>query len=134
MVQPAVAPPPEKTQTSNALEMARALGELLSQTPEYRALLAALKSVNNNLDVQKLSAELRSHQTALQWGGDADGQHSNEIARIQLEMEDLPALKTYRQAEREVGALFRAVDEIVSHEAGLAFAANAQRSGCGCGG
>lgn len=134
MVQPAIAPPPEQSQTPDALETARALGELLSQTPEYRAFLEALKTVNNDLAIQKLSTEIRAHQTTLQWGSDANGQHADEIVRVKRKMEDLPAMKTYRQAEREVSALFRAVDEIISQEAGVAFAVNAQRSGCGCGG
>ncbi len=116
------------------LQAARVLGELLSQAPEYHAFLEALKTVNNDLTIQKLSAEMRAQQTALQWGSNANGRNADEIVRIKLEMEDLPAMKAYRQAEREVSALFRAVDEIISQEAGVAFAINAQRSGCGCGG
>jgi cell fate (sporulation/competence/biofilm development) regulator YlbF (YheA/YmcA/DUF963 family) len=104
------------------LQAARMLGELLSQAPEYHAFLEALKTVNNDLTIQNLSAEIRAQQTA------------DEIVRIKLEMEDLAAMKAYRQAEREVSALFRAVDEIISQEAGVAFVINAQRSGCGCSG
>lgn len=118
----------------DALQAARALGALLKETPEYRAFLEALKAVNSDPTVQKLAAEMRSHQTALQWGRDADGQHAAELTRLELEMGDHPAVQQYRQAEQEVSALFRAVDEIVSQEAGVAFAFNAQRSGCGCGG
>jgi cell fate (sporulation/competence/biofilm development) regulator YlbF (YheA/YmcA/DUF963 family) len=110
------------------------LGERLSQTPEYRAFLGALKAVNNDLTVQKLSAEMRSHQTALKWGRDTEDQHVAELTRLELEIEDHPVVKAYHQAEKEVSALFRAVDEIISQEAGVAFAVNAQRSGCGCGG
>jgi cell fate (sporulation/competence/biofilm development) regulator YlbF (YheA/YmcA/DUF963 family) len=110
------------------------LGELLSQAPEYHAFLEALKTVNNDLTIQNLSAEIRAQQTALKWGSDANGQNADEIVRIKLEMEDLAAMKAYRQAEREVSALFRAVDEIISQEAGVAFVINAQRSGCGCSG
>lgn len=110
------------------------MGERLSQTPEYRAFLGALKAVNNDLTVQKLSAEMRSHQTALKWGRDTEDQHVAELTRLELEIEDHPVVKAYHQAEKEVSALFRAVDEIISQEAGVAFAVNAQRSGCGCGG
>lgn len=117
-----------------ALQAARALGEMLKETPEYRAFLDALKAVNSDLTVQKLAAEMRSHQTALQWGRDADGQHAAELMRLELELGDHPAVQKYRQAEQEVSALFRAVDEIISQEAGVAFAVNAQRSGCACGG
>lgn len=113
-------------------QVAQALGALLRQTPEYEAFLKALKAVNGDLTVQRLGAQMRSHQNALRWGRDDDGQHAAELERLELEMEALPLVKAYRQAETEVQRLFRAVDEIVSQEAGVAFAANAKRGGC-CG-
>jgi cell fate (sporulation/competence/biofilm development) regulator YlbF (YheA/YmcA/DUF963 family) len=116
------------------LQVAHSLGELLSRTPEYSAFLDALKTVNSNLTIQELSAEIRAHQTALKWGHDADGQHAAELRRLELEMEDLPAVKEYHEAEKELSTLFHAVDEIVGREAGVDFAINARRSGCGCGG
>lgn len=115
-------------------EAARTLSELLSQTPEYRAFLDALKALNTNLTIQKLSTEMRTHQTALKWERASDGRHVSELTRLELEMEDHPVVKTYRQTELEISALLRAVDEIISNEAGVAFAVNAQRSGCSCGG
>jgi len=120
-----------QTQADDAYTAGRALGELLIQSPEYRAFLDTLKALNSDQTVQKLSAEMRGHQKALQWGSDADGQHRAEMARLELEMEDLSTLKKYRQAEQEVGRLFLAVDEIISREAGVKFAANAKRSCCG---
>ena len=113
---------------------ARSLGELLSRTPEYNAYIDALKAMNSDLTTQKLSAEMRSHQMAVKWGRDPDEQHAAEMTRLELEMDALPVVEAYRRAEREISALFQAVDEIISHELGLAFAANAQRAGCACGG
>jgi cell fate (sporulation/competence/biofilm development) regulator YlbF (YheA/YmcA/DUF963 family) len=113
-------------------QSAQALGHLLRQTPEYEAFLKALKAVNNDLTVQRLGAQMRGHQNALQWGRDDSGQHAAELERLELEMEALPLVKAYRQAEMEVQQLFQAVDEIVSQEAGVAFAANAKPGGC-CG-
>ena len=43
-------------------------------------------------------------------------------------------MKEYREREKEVGALIQAVDKIISQEAGLDFAVNAERTGCSCGG
>jgi len=116
------------------LQAAKILGKLLRQTPEYEAHLKALKAVNNDLTVQRFSAEMRAHRSAVQWGRDADGQHTAEVIRLELEMEDVPVMKEYRQTEKEVSLLFRAVDAIVSQEAGLAFVVNAQRTACACGG
>jgi cell fate (sporulation/competence/biofilm development) regulator YlbF (YheA/YmcA/DUF963 family) len=118
--------------TADPHQAARTLGSLLLQTPEYEAFLKALQAVNNDLTVQKLGAQMRAHQNALQWGRDDSNTHAAELERLELEIENLPTVKQYRQAETEAKELFRAVDEIVSQEAGVAFAVNAKRGGC-CG-
>ncbi len=128
-INPIPAPAMVKTDPHQA---AQALGRLLRQTAEYEAFLQALKAVNDDLTVQRLAAQMRVHQYALQWGRDGAGQHASELERLEQEMEALPLVKTYRQAEMEVRRLFQAVDEIISQEAGVAFAANAKRGGC-CG-
>lgn len=125
---------PSPTIDIDPFQAAQLLGNVLSETPEYKAFLAASKAVHNDATVQKLSAEMRAHQTALHWGRDPDGQHAVELTRLELEMEDLPAMKEYRATEKEVSALFQAVDKMISQEAGLDFAVNAQRTGCSCGG
>jgi cell fate (sporulation/competence/biofilm development) regulator YlbF (YheA/YmcA/DUF963 family) len=112
-------------------EAAQTLGTLLRQTPEYEAFLKALKAVNSDPVIERLGAQMRFHQDALQWGRD-DGQHAAELERLEMELEALPLVKEYRQAEAQVRQLFQAVEEIISQEAGVAFAANARRSGC-CG-
>ena len=113
---------------------AQTLGDLLRQTPEYCTYIAALKAMNSDLTTQKLSAEMRGHQMAVKWGRDPDGQHVSAMTQLELELDRLPAVEAYRRAEREISALFQAVDQIISQELGLAFAANAQRSGCACSG
>jgi cell fate (sporulation/competence/biofilm development) regulator YlbF (YheA/YmcA/DUF963 family) len=122
------------TVNSDPFQTAQLLGNVLSATPEFQAFLAASKAVHNDVTIQKLSAEMRAHQTALQWGRDPDGQHAAELTRLELVIEDLPVMKEYRAAEIEVTALFQTVDKIVSEEAGLDFAVNAQHTGCSCGG
>ncbi len=116
------------------VQAAQTLGKLLSQTPEYKAFIEALGAVNRDLTIQKLARDMRSHQIAVQWGGDADGQHAADLARLELEMEDQPLQKDYRKAVQEVSVLFHAVDKIISQQAGMEFAINALRSGCSCGG
>lgn len=126
------APPPPTSDNFDASQAAHVLGQLLSETSEYNTLIQALKARNSDLTLSKLLAEMRSHQRALKWGNDPDGQHAAEMTRLELEMEDMPVVKAYRQAEEEVRVLFQAVDEIISREAGLDFAVNAQRMGCSC--
>jgi len=115
---------------SDPLQAARTLGELLSQTPEYRAFLEALKAVNNDLTIQKLSAQMRACHLALQWGRDVL-KNSAELERLEHEMEALPVMQTYRQAERAILQLLRQVDELISASANVEFAAHAKRSCCG---
>lgn len=120
----------ERTHTGDAFEAARALGKLLSETPEYRAFLEALKAINNDLEVQKLAAQMRACQSALQWGRDVL-KNSAELERLEKEMEALPAMQTYRQIEQSILQLFRDVDVAISTFAEVEFAANAKRSCCG---
>lgn len=113
-------------------QAAQTLGELLRQTPEYEAFQKALEAVNNDWTIQNLGAQMNPHLNALQWGDDEDGQHAAELARLEQEMKALPTVIAYRFAEGVMRQLFHAVDEIISQEAGVAFAANAKRGGC-CG-
>ena len=113
-------------------QAAQLLGNVLSKTPEFKAFLAASKAIHNDVTFQKLSAEMRAHQAALQRGHDPEGQHAAELARLELEIEDMPDMKEYHIIEKEVSALVQAVDKMISQEAGLDFASDAQRTGCSC--
>ncbi len=119
---------------TDPVHAAQALAHLIQQTPVYEAFLHALRAVNDDSTVQTLSAQLRGHRTALQWGHDPEGLHAVEAMRLELQIGDLPLVQDYRRLEREMSQLLRVVDEIVSQEAGIDFAVNAQRTGCGCGG
>lgn len=113
-------------------QAAQVLGNLLKQTAEYQAFFDALKAVNADQQVQKLGAEMNKHRSALQWGRDDDRQHAVELARLEEEIESLPSVQVYRRAEQIIVELFTTVDQVISAEAGVAFAANAKRGGC-CG-
>ncbi len=119
---------------TDPVHAAQALAHLIQQTPTYRAFLQALHAVNDDLTIQTLSSQLRGHRTAVQWGRDPEGLHAAEVMRLELELGDLPLAQEYHRLERDVSQLLRAVDEIVSQEAGIDFAVNAQRTVCGCGG
>jgi cell fate (sporulation/competence/biofilm development) regulator YlbF (YheA/YmcA/DUF963 family) len=122
------------TINNDPFQAAQGLANVLSETPEYRGFLAACKAFHNDVIVQKLSTEMHSHQTALHWGRDPDGQHAAELARIELQIQEMPVFKEYREREKEVSVLFQTVDKIISQESGLDFAVNAQHTGCSCGG
>lgn len=118
---------------ATAGEAAQALGRLLFNTPEYQAFLRALTEVNRDAQVQRLSARIRDHNTALQWGAGDILEHQAALKNLEAELASMPLFRGYRQAEAAVIDLFHAVDEAVGQAAGVPFAANARRSGCGCG-
>lgn len=117
-------------QTVDIFQAARALGEQLSQIPEYRAFQETFKAASADPTVQKLSAQLRACQSAIQWGRDVV-QNAAEMERLEAELESLPLVQDYRRAENAVRQIFLEVDELISREAGVDFAANAKRSCCG---
>jgi len=119
---------------TGAEQAARELGELLLHTPEYELFLKTLDAVNNNLEVQKISAEIRSHQNAMRWSPGDTGEHDAALTRLEIELEVIQAVQEYRLAEEAACRLFAEVDSIISQAAGVPFATNAKRSGCGCGG
>jgi len=124
---------PAATQRTPA-DRAQALGRLLLGTPEYQAYLQALKDVNHDADVQRHWGRIRECTSALQWGkGDALEQQA-ALATLEADLASLPSYRGLREAEETVSRLFHDVDEAIGQAAGLPFAPNARRSGCGCGG
>ena len=113
---------------------AQVMGKLLFETAEYKAFLSALKAVNSNVDIQRLSAKIREHNTALQWGKGDAAEHQSALEQLDNEMEALPAMLAYHANEQATLQLCREVDLIISTSAGVEFAANAKSGGCGCGG
>ncbi len=121
---------PAQVRSADAFQAARALGDLLAQTPEYRAFIAAFQAVNNDPTVRQLASRMRACQTAIEVGRNV-GQNIAELERLEAELESIPVVQAYRRAEEATRAIFRAVDDIISREAGVDFAAHAKRSCCG---
>lgn len=122
------------TGDAKVTQAAQALGKLLAETPEYQAFLQALKDVNNDLEVQKLSAKIREHDKAIQWGRGNVLEHQGEMETLQAQLESLPLVQTYRNAERIFVQLCHEINQAISENAGVEFAPNARKSGCSCGG
>jgi len=122
------------TGDAKVTQAAQSLGKLLAETPEYQTFLQALKDINHDLEVQKLSAKIREHDNALQWGRGDALEHQSDMKILQAQMESLPLVQTYHTSEQIFVRLCREIDEIVSETAGVEFAPNARKSGCGCGG
>jgi len=122
------------TGDAKVVQAAQSLGKLLAETPEYQTFLQALKDINHDLEVQKLSAKIREHDNALQWGRGDVLEHQGEMTTLQAQMESMPLVQTYHAAEQAFIHLCREIDAVISETAGVPFAPNARKSGCGCGG
>lgn len=122
------------TGDAKVTQAAQSLGKLLAETPEYQAFLQALKEVNHDLEVQKISAQIREHDSAIQWGRGNILEHQGEMETLQVQLESLPLVQTYHNAERTFAHLCREINQTISENAGVEFAPNARKSSCGCGG
>ncbi len=110
-----------------------ALATLIRETAEYQAFVRAYQAAVNDAEVQRLVAQIREHNRALQWAEGDFLAHQQALEALQAEMNALPLMQTYRQAEADLVRLFTAVDREISTALGLPFARNARRSGCACG-
>ncbi len=91
----------------DAVQAAQKLGNLLAETPEYKQYIAALKAVNTDLTVQKISMDMRAHRSALRWDPDVDGKHAAELTRLELVLADQPVMQDYQKAEAESACCFK---------------------------
>lgn len=112
-------------------QQARALGAMLRETTEFQAFVQASQRIDADAAIQKLLGQIDRHRSALQWGLGNREDHLTALQQLKAELEALPAVQAYRQAERTARDLFCAVDAIISEAAGVEFAANARRSCCG---
>lgn len=112
-------------------ESARSLAETLKNVSEFQTLQEAARAINQDEGVQRLLQEMQTRRTAVQQGRGSRIEHLAGIRRLQAQLDDQGPVRTYRQAEQAVRALFQAVDAVVSEAVGVDFAANAKRSCCG---
>lgn len=121
-------------ENQDSTPIAQTLGKTLFDTPEYQTFLSALNEVNNNADVRRISLRIREHTNALQWGKGDSAEHQAALEQLNQEMDNMACVRTYRQAEKAIVQICRQVDQVISQSAGIEFAPNAKKSGCGCGG
>ncbi len=107
-------------------QQAEHLAGLVVETLEYQEFVRLANEVNGLPEVQSILMKMQRLS-----GAYASYDQEDALQALHEELEALPAVQTYRAAERAVRDLLRAVDEAVSAAAGVEFAVNAVRSGCG---
>lgn len=113
------------------IQAATKLGSLLCEQPLYQAYMQSIINLQNDSKVKDLSFQIQKARNAFYSSKKPEAQA--ELQRLNLELEDLPVIKTYRAAENQARALLSAVNAMISESLKIDFAANAKR-GCGCGG
>jgi cell fate (sporulation/competence/biofilm development) regulator YlbF (YheA/YmcA/DUF963 family) len=111
-------------------QRARALGARLRESAEFRAWVEASQAVSADAAAQNLVRQINAYRTTL-WSQVQSGDATVALEKLQTELEALNVVREYRQAERALRDLFRAVDAAIGATAGVEFAANAKRSCCG---
>jgi cell fate (sporulation/competence/biofilm development) regulator YlbF (YheA/YmcA/DUF963 family) len=106
---------------------AERLGGLLVDTPEFQTFSRTARAVNLDPQVRDLFDKI--HERQMQYYGMSAG-HDETLQALNQQIEEVPVVLAYRAAERALRALFTEVNQIISQEAGVAFAANA-RAACG---
>ena len=121
------------TTTHEAVEQAAVkLGDVLREHPQYQAYMQSITNLQNDPRVKELSLKLQQTRNAV-YSSKGKSDLSAELKRIELELEELPVIQTYRAAEKDARDLLSAVNALLSETLKVDFAANAKR-GCGCGG
>jgi len=104
-------------------DSARRLGALLGKTPQYAQFLECSQAVAQDAQVASLTRQIRARRSF--YMSAEDGRD------LQGELEALPVMQTFRQAESDLRALLSAVDQLLGRSAGVAFATNVPNPGCG---
>ena len=113
----------------NVRNLAGQLANLIKQSEEYQELLRLGRLINLDPEVNRLIQEIRIKERAY-----SENDNESSIADLKQQLEALPAYVAYVQVENAARDLFQSVDRVISDHAGIGFALNAKRSGCGCGG
>ena len=107
---------------ANTTEAAERLAGLLVDTPEFQNFLRLARAINLDQEVRELDRVIHSQEMYF----DPDPADGPSLEALEAQLEALPLVRAYRQAEQTLSALFSAVNEVVSQAAGVAFAENAR--------
>ena len=120
---------PLERSAENISTLAGQLAKHLQQTAEFQELIRLARLINLDPDVSRLIQQIRRRESA--YGGNENG---GSVEELQAQLDALPAYQTYVKAEKAARDLFQSVDQVIGASAGIDFAVNSHRQGCGCGG
>lgn len=112
-------------QISSAAER---LANLLVDTPVFQAFVKRSYAVRQDMNVNEILNEMNARAQNF----DPSATHAAaETGSLEAQLEALPVVVAFREAEAAVQELFRMVDDLISESAGgIAFAENAKPAAC----
>jgi cell fate (sporulation/competence/biofilm development) regulator YlbF (YheA/YmcA/DUF963 family) len=112
------------TDASNADELARQLGEAITETPEYRAFEETKDAVETNEEVQQRISDfedLRQEFMLARQTGDATQEDLDRVQDAQEHLHDHPVMADYLEAQDALEARFEALNELISEPLAVDF-------------
>ena len=126
----------ENNASGAAIEAAETLAHAIQATPEWAEFQSAQRAVERDAELQDLMVRYRqlaqSWRAAQQRGEGLMGKAAMELPQLQSRIEGNANYQRQQEAGSAVVALLQKVNQALSAELGLDFAANAAPRGGGC--
>ncbi|WP_336036750.1 YlbF family regulator [Halobacterium yunchengense] len=112
------------TDSATADELARQLGEAITETPEYRAFVESKEAVETSEEVQDRIREfedLRQEFMLARQTGDATQEDVQAVQEAQQHLHDHPVMAEYLEAQDELEAKFEFLNDCISEPLAVDF-------------
>lgn len=103
---------------------------LLVAAPEFERFTHLAVNVRTDSEVSRLVEQINGGQDTVWQDLDPAAQIAAQM-ELEDQLESLPIVQQYRQAEQAAKVLFNAVDDIISEAVGVDFSKYAKPDGCG---
>lgn len=118
-------------ETAQPEELGRELGELIATLPEYEAFAEAKAAVENDEQTQQKVEEfeqVRQEFMVLRQTGNASQEDLEEVQQLQTELNEMPLMAEYLEAQEELQDRLEAVNKAISEPLAVDFGGEA--GGC----
>lgn len=104
-------------ETARPEELGRDLGEAIADLPEYEAFAEAKEAVENDEQTQQKVQEFeqaRQEFMVLRQSGNASQEDLQEVQQLQSELNEMPLMATYLDAQEQLQDRLEAINEAIS--------------------
>lgn len=118
-------------ETATPEELGRELGDVIATLPEYEAFAEAKRAVENDEPTQQKVEEFeqaRQEFMVLRQTGNASQEDLQEIQQLQSELNEMPLMAEYLEAQERLQDRLEAVNEAISEPLEVDFGGEA--GGC----